>query len=723
MRVRTCLATVLACLAMSPSAFCEPGKWTPAQMLEFDPAHLKKLGLELAPEELWNSEGGGLLEAAVQINGCSAAFVSADGLMLTNHHCVFSILQQHATTENDLIARGFLASRRDEELPGKSVRATLPVKFVDVTAEVEAAAAGAADDFERFQRLELKKKQLVAGCEAKPNRRCQVATFDDGVSYQLVESVEFPDVRLVYAPPRAVGEYGGEIDNWSWPRHTGDFALVRVYGAHGKAPAPFAATNLPYQPRRYFPLSTRGLAEGDFVMVLGYPGLTWRSSIAVEMSERYERQFPRRAELYQDWIGLMEAAGASDEAARIALADRAKTLANREKSSRGQIDGIRRGRLVDKKQQADAAVLAWAASRPEQASAVAAYRALEGLMGERLATWERDFQLSQIRAGSKPLALAITLTRLALERSKPDLEREPEYQERNWNRLRDESERDQKRLHLATERRLMIDQLGRLAALPEGQRLAAVEPLFSAGRNAETVAATVDRLLSSTRLLDGAERGLIFDESVEAQRARRDPLLEFAYAVNEEIIRLERRDKEIRGAITRWRPLWRRAVAAHQGTPLDADANGTLRVSFAHVRGYEPRDGVWMKPFTTLSGVVAKHTGEEPFDAPAELLAKASQARESRWADPRLGDVPACFLATGDTTGGNSGSPVVNGRGELVGVNFDRVWENVANDFGYNPEVARNISADVRYLLWMLETLGGEPARWLLTELGVTPAQ
>ncbi len=539
--------------------------------------------------------------------------------------------------------------------------------------------------------------------------------------YQLIESVEFPDVRLVYAPPLAVGEYGGEIDNWSWPRHTGDFALVRVYGGGGTEPTPYAAANLPYRPKRFFPISTRGLSEGDFVMVLGYPGSTWRASIAAEMRERHERLFPQRAALYRHWINLMEAAGEADAAARIALADRVKTLANREKNSRGQVEGIRRGGLVEKKTQADAAVLAWA--KAERPAAVVAYTGLEALVNERVATWERDFQLSQIRSGSKPLALAITLTRLARERALPDLERDAEYQERNWARLADEAERDQKRLHPTTERALLIDQLGRLAALPEGQRLAAVESLLGEGREgaarAEAVAAAADRLLAGTRLLDPGERAKILAESVEAQRARRDLLLDFAHAVNDEIIRLERWDKAIRGAISRLRPEWRRAVATHQGTPLDPDANGTLRVSFAHVRGYGPRDGVWMKPFTTLSGVVEKHTGSEPFDAPRAVLDAAPSARSSRWADPRLGDVPACFLATGDTTGGNSGSPVVNGRGELVGVNFDRVWENVANDFGYNPEVARNISADVRYLLWMLESLGGERARWLLQELGV----
>ncbi len=211
----------------------------------------------------------------------------------------------------------------------------------------------------------------------------------------------------------------------------------------------------------------------------------------------------------------------------------------------------------------------------------------------------------------------------------------------------------------------------------------------------------------------------MFDESEEQLRARHDPLLDLAFGLDAELRSLKESSDRFDGAVSRLRPRWQKAVMAHAGKPVAPDANGTLRVSLAHVQGYGPRDGVLMRPQTTVSGVVEKHTGEEPFAAPPELLAAAPQAPASRFADPKLKDVPVAFLADADTTGGNSGSPVLNGRGELVGVNFDRVWENVANDFGYNPEVARNINVDVRYLLWLLEATGGEAARPLLAEMGV----
>jgi hypothetical protein len=713
-------AALLVSLWACSSAFAVEGKWTPEQVLEHDPKWLRGLGLEIPPEKLWSREGAGLLEAAVKVEGCSAGFISAQGLVLTNHHCVFSILQQHSTPEKDLITHGFLARTPAEELPGPGVHATLPHRMTDVTAEVEGAVPAGADDLARFQAIERRKKELVARCEQTKYRRCQAEAFDGGMRYLLIENLEFPDVRLVFAPPRAVGEYGGEIDNWSWPRHTGDFALLRIYADPSGKPAPRTDSNVAYRPRHWFPVSPRGAEPDGFIMLAGYPSSpTFRAFTEAEMRERAELYFPHRSELYRGWIGLMEAASGKDDTARIALADRLKTLANREKNARGQVDGIRRGRILERKAAAEREVLAWAAKRPDQRQAVAARDELAKLMAERLRTWERDFLLDQMKSGPKPLELALTLARWSSEKEKPDLERETDYQERNRTRLAERFDREQKRMHAPTEAALVTDLLFRFANLPEASRVPALETFLAGARDREAIRAKVDALFSGTRVTDLAERKRMFDESEEQLRARRDPLLDLGFALDRELRSFKEREDRFQGAVSRLRPRWQRAVVAHAGKPVAPDANGTLRVTFGKVQGYSPRDGAWMLPQTTVAGAAAKHTGEEPFNVPRELLAAAPQASGSRFADPRLKDVPVAFLADADTTGGNSGSPVLNGRGELVGVNFDRVWENVANDFGYNPEVARNISSDVRYLLWVLETVYGEEARGLLGEMGV----
>jgi hypothetical protein len=722
MNIRAFVAVSLTLLAAQGGAFAVDGKWTPDQILQHDPKWLRELGLEIPPEKLWSPEGGGLLEAAVKVDGCSAGFITSQGLLVTNHHCAFGILQQHSTPERDLITHGFLARTQAEEIGGAGTRATIPHRTVDVTAEIEGAVPAGTDDLERFRIIERKSKEMVAECEKQPNRRCQVEAFDGGVRYLRIESLEFPDVRLVYAPPRAVGEFGGEVDNWSWPRHTGDFALLRVYAAADGKPVPAGEGSAPYAPRHWFPVAPRGVKPGDFVMLAGYPGATVRSLTESEMRERAELFHPRRAELYRAWIDLMEAASEKDETARIALADRAKTLANREKNSRGQVAGIRRGRILEKKQSSEREVLAWAAGRPEAAEAVTAHGELSRLVEAKRRSWERDFLLDQMKNGPKPLDLALTLVRWAGEKAKPDLEREPDYMERNRERLAERLDRDQKRIHPPTDAALLADVLTRFAKLPEGSRVPAVEALLDGARDPQAVRAKVDALQARTQVTDLAERKKMFEESVDQLRARRDPLLDLAFALDRELKDLKEREDRGKGAVSRLRPRWQRAVIAHAGRPVAPDANGTLRVTLAHVKGYGPRDGVWMEPRTTVGGVAEKHTGEEPFDVPDNLLAAATEAPASRWADPELEDVPVCFLSDADTTGGNSGSPVVNGRGELVGVNFDRVWENVANDFGYNPEIARNISVDVRYLFWVLETTHGANARALLTEMGAAPA-
>jgi hypothetical protein len=526
-------------------------------------------------------------------------------------------------------------------------------------------------------------------------------------------------VRLVYAPPRAVGEYGGEVDNWSWPRHTGDFALLRVWAGPDGKPAAQDTKNVPYHPRNFYPVAAQGIEPGAFVMLVGYPGLTYRSLTEAEMRERAELYFPRRADLYRAWMDLMEAASSKDEEARIALADRLKILANREKNARGQIEGLRRGRILEKKRAAEREVLAWASKRPDQKNAVAAQAELAKLIAQKTAAWDRDFLLDQAENGSKPLDLALTLVRWAGEKTKPDLDREPDYMEREKDRLEERLRLDQKRMHLPTEQALLADYLIRTASLPADSRVAAIDAYLAGNRDPENVRAKVADLFARTHVTDADERAKMFHETIDQLRARHDPLLDLAFALDLELRAWKEREDRFKGAIERLRPQWQRAVIAHAGKPVAFDANGTLRVALAHVEGYTPRDAVRYEPQTTVAGLVEKNTGEDPFDAPKQLLDAAPAAKTSRWADRKLKDVPVGFLADADTTGGSSGSPVLNGRGELVGVNFDRVWENVANDFGYNPDIARNVSVDVRYLLWLMEAMHGEAAQPLLKEMGV----
>ncbi len=663
--------------------FAAEGKWTPRQVLELDPAMLRKMGLEIPPGKIWDPvTGKGLLSAVINTGGCSGAFISSTGLFITNHHCLFGIVQQHSTPEHDYITNGFLAGSEAAELRGRSSRVTAPFGFTDVTREILAAIPPGADDAARRRAIESRQNQIVETCEKQKGHRCDVAAYDGGVSYVLADAMEFADVRLVYAPPRSVGEFGGEVDNFAWPRHTGDFAIGRVY-----------VDGAPYHPPYYFPLSKTGVKTGSFVMVMGYPGVTFRSLTVAEMSERRDLFYPGRVDLFGEWIRILEERSKDSTAAAIAVAEHLKSLNNTFKNAQGQLQGFARGRILEKQEEAERSVIEWARARSEFRDAVAARDELKALAAEQKRTWQRDFLLSNATRGSKALYFAVTLARVARERAKPNAEREPEFMDRELPRLGDRLEREQASLYVPADKLLF-------ASFARRHRGAPVD---------------VEALYAGTRVLDPAERRKMFNESAGQLQARHDPMLDYGFAIAAEMKELREREQRWNGAISRLRPVWRRAVIAHAGKPVAPDANSSLRVSFASVKGYEPRDAVIYKPQSTLAGMFEKVTGQEPFTVPADVA--AARADLGPWMDADLKDVPVDFLADADTTGGNSGSPAVNGRGELVGVNFDRVWENVANDFGYNPAVARNVCVDVRYLLWMLDRV--KHGSRLLHELGV----
>jgi hypothetical protein len=657
-------------------ARADEGKWTPQQILQFDPAALRRMGLQLPISRLWDpARGSGLLAATLSTGGCSGGFVTSTGLFLTNHHCLFGIIQEHSRPGRDLITDGFLARTPDEELRGKSTRITVPHKFTDVTREVEASAAGAKTDLERKQAVEAKQKQLVAACEQAGGMRCQVAAFDGGVQYVLIESIELTDIRLVYAPPRAIGEFGGEDDNFRWSRHTGDFSIGRAY-KDGK----------PYRPEFFFPISRAGVAPGDFVMVLGYPGRTVRSMTAAEMTNERDFRFRLRESLYGEWIRLLEETTKNSREGSIAVAATLKTLNNSHTNAKGQLAGLARGHTIEKQQVADDAVSS------------AAKTELNRLAAQRRSVATRDFLFQVIKPGPLALRQATTLVRLAAERARPDAERDPDYQARELPALHNTLEREQSSFYRPADQALFSAWIARARQLAPSERISAVDA-FHGG---------VSSLYDGTKVTDPKERMKMFEESVDQLRARHDPLLDFAFALDADLRAWQAETRAYEGAVARLRPEWRRAVIAHAGKPVAPDANSTLRVSLAHVKGFVPRDGVQYTPFTTLAGMLEKHTGVEPFALPPMILEAAKKVKPEQ--------IPLNFLSDADTTGGNSGSPVVNGKGELVGLNFDRVWENVANDFGYNPDIARNINVDLRFLLWLLRDV--QHADSLLKELG-----
>jgi len=693
--------------------------WPWTSLGELDEQALRKRGLEIPLADLWTQGKGGLARAAVGLRGCSASFVSPDGLLLTNHHCAFQAIQRNSTEEHNLLRDGFLARSREEERDGHGVRAQVFATHTDVTERILGGMPTGLNDLERMEHIESREKQIVAECEQRPDTRCEVSRYNDGLSFVLLERTELRDVRLVAAPPRSLGEFGGEVDNWRWPRHTMDFALLRAYVAPDGNPAAYDEKNVPYRPERHFSVGWRGVAPGDLVLVVGTPHRTARYRTSASVAEDAGWYYPTRLDLFTAWIDLLERTCRELPDSCLPTAGQSKSLANGRTNAEGMIAGLARNRVLERKAEIEGRWRAWVAADVERE------RRWGNALDELIAFVEadrpgrdRDLLIRYLLWGNKLLGFARTITKWAAEQRRPDAEREPGFQERDRENLASDLEQAQRSLHWEADRRVLAFLLGRMGALGEGERLRAIDDELGGDWSAASIERLTRRLYGASRLGDATFRAERFGENIGVLDQGGDPAIRLALALMPELDAFDDRAKARAGAYSRLRPPYVESLVAMLGAEFYPDANGSPRVSFATVTGYRPRDGVWHTPLTTLDGLLAKVTGEEPFDAPASVT-DAIRARElGRFADEALGDVPVCFLSNADTTGGNSGSPALDGKGELVGLNFDRVYENIAGDYGYNPELSRNIMVDVRAILWYLDRVAG--ADHLLRELGVT---
>jgi hypothetical protein len=722
---RRLILTVLAALfvhAAAPS-FADEGMWLLDQIPELSPT-LKAMGMRLGPKEIWDPKTGtGLASATPWLGGCSSSFVSPDGLIVTNHHCAFGAIQMNSTPEHDYITDGFLAATRSAELPYKAGRVSVFKGYEDVTKAVTSAVSPGMEPTARARAIELREKELVAACE-KDGLRCRVAEMFGGGSYVLFRQIELRDVRLVYAPPRSIGEYGGEVDNWVWPRHTGDYSFMRAYvGPDGK-PADYSPNNIPFKPDRWLRIARTPLKEGDFAFILGYPGKTMRYRTSASIARDTQFYYPQRIALLKELIAIVEEEGKRGKDVEIKLASQLKGFYNSVKNNSGMLEGLTKSDLAGRKRAEEARLTAWIDADPVgKAKYGGVLPAMEQALVARDTTEQRDFLLGwmPVPRSSSLLSAAAIIERWSFEKTKPDLQRKADYQARDERTLRQRLFNMQRNLDLPSERRALAYLVGRAAKLPPGQRITAVDEAVAATGKAgdEAVAALLDRLYAGTKLADDATRLAMFDTDYQALMATGDTMITFAAALRYDIEAKEKVTERYDGEMVALAPRYVEALAAWKDGTLYPDANSTLRLTYGKVAGYSPRDGVYYKPFTTHHGVVEKETGREPFASPGRLLAAEKAGADGTYGDQQIGDVPACFLTDNDITGGNSGSPVMNGNGELIGLAFDGNYEAIDSDFQFNPSLSRTISVDIRYVLWCMDFV--DKAHALMREMGMEP--
>lgn len=701
------------------TALADEGMWMPSQLPDIA-AQLAAAGFKGDPSELADLARPPM-NAVVKVGGATGAFVSSEGLVLTNHHVAFGVIQYNARPERDLIANGFIAPDRAAELPANpDYRVLVTTAFDKVTDRILEGARGKRGRA-YHDAVDRATKALLAECEREVGYRCSVANMHYGTDFYLVRQLELRDIRLVYAPPDAIGSYGDEIDNFMWPRHSGDFTLLRAYVGRDGRPAGYSANNVPYVPPAHLQASITPVREGDFAMLAGYPGTTYRHRTAAEFANQVEWQLPWRVDLYAGTIRAIETATDGDAAAKVLYAAQLNSQKNTLKRARGELEGLRRSHAVQVRAEDETAMLAWLQRQPDAKATRADIEAAQAVLAQAQSTRERDQLFAQIQGQTQLLKAALTLQRWAHERRKPDAERESGWQQRDANLREGQLRQVQRRYAAKVEQALLAELLGRYHALPPAQRIAEVDAVF--GANTPEAATRLAALYAGTALGNEVERLGWFSAEPDEVKDADDPMLRAAADLLPAILRMEDAEKERDGELLRLRPAYMRALAgfrASQGRSVYPDANSTLRVSYGKVSALRPRDAVSYAPVSTVHGIVEKHTGVAPFAAPQPLLDAIEKGDFGSTADPTLGTQSVDFMTNLDTTGGNSGSPVLDADGRLIGLNFDSNWEAVSASWMYDPRYKRAIHVDLRYLRWLMAKV--YPAPHLLREMAL-PAE
>jgi hypothetical protein len=710
----------LAVLA-SFAAQADEGMWMPQQLPQVA-RQLKAAGLKLDPATLTK-----LTEfpmgAVVSLGGCSASFVSPQGLVITNHHCVYSSVAINSTPQRDLLADGFLAKTMGEELPaapGSRVFVTEAVE--NVTGRIITPDVAKLTGKARVDAMQKNQKALVAECEKDAGYRCTVASFYGGLEFYRIKQLEIRDVRLVHAPPSGVGKFGGDTDNWMWPRHTGDYGFYRAYVSRDGKAADYSKDNVPYAPKHVLKIAREGVKEGDFIMAVGYPGRTNRHRLPSEVAFTFDWNYPAFVKASGETLAVIERETKNDPAARLKYAGQVASVNNYYKNRKGMIASYEGSDILARKTAEHNALKAWVnANAARKTEFGADIEAVEKLIAQRDANAKREFFLSY--STPRFLNSARTLYRLANERTKPDVERKSGYQERDMSRMNSIIGGQDRTYDEKVDKALVLNFLKQYNAQPANEHNVAFDNALGIkpGMNEADLKAALDRIYAGSQLQNKEFRTAWLTKSPADFKASNDSFIKAAVAMYDADRKDEAEEDELGGNIQKAYASYMKAKIAYmssRGQAVYPDANSTLRVTFGNIKGRDygaDGTGAWTA-FTTVKGVAAKHTGEGEFNAPEKQLAAIRAKDFGRFADPKLKTVPVDYLATLDITGGNSGSAALNAKGELIGLAFDGTLDSIISDWDFNKAATRDIQVDIRYILWNMEKV--DHADNLLKEMG-----
>ena len=685
----------------------DEGMWIPMLLKKYNIEDMQKQGFKLTAEDIYNINQASLKDAVIGLGRegspffhfCTGELISNEGLIVTNHHCAFDMIQSHSSLEHNYLRDGFWAKTKKDELANPGITASILVRMEDVTSRINAVLKPEMSIGERTQKIKEVSSELEKEAVKGTNLMANIKPYFNGNQYFMSVFKIYKDVRLVGAPPSAIGKFGGDTDNWMWPRHTGDFSVLRIYAGPDNEPAAYSPDNKPYQPASFFKISVKGVQEGDFTMVFGYPGTTneYLTSFAIEQIQNIEN--PHKIAIRTAKLNIINAAMESDELLRIKYASKAAGIANAWKKWQGEIKGLKRFNTVAKKQREEATFQKWASNRQVYKNLLDNY--------QKLYEKRKDLVLAAAYLNEAGKRGAEIVGWSASVRNRMKNKNFAENPALYKQKLKKEAEEYYKDYDLNTDKKILVEMLKLYHRnLPE--KWIPKEVLKSAGNKGPE--AYVENLFEKSLLVDTAALFDFIDKSnaESYKKLEKDPFWKLYTSMDELYVRKIKPELDkIQSEIVRLNQVWLAGLMEMDSDKVFyADANSTLRVAYGKVQGYSPYDGAYYKHYTTLKGIMEKDNPEiYDYNVPQRLREIYQKRDFGTYAQD--GEVPVCFIATNHTTGGNSGSPVLNSEGHLIGLNFDRAWDGVMSDMQYDSEICRNISVDIRYVLFIIDKLAG----------------
>ena len=701
------LLALLLIVTSLHSTKADEGMWLPMLLKEYNIKDMQKKGFRLSAKDVYNINKASLKDAIIGLGKegspfmhfCTGELISKEGLILTNHHCAFGLIQAHSNLENNYIKDGFWAKNKEEELANPGITASILVRMEDVTEKVLGQVNDEMKADERAKKIKEAITELEKNAVKDTKYMANVKAFFNDNQYFLFVYNIYKDVRLVGAPSKSIGSFGGDTDNWMWPRHSADFALLRIYSDKNNEPAAYSKENQAYKPDYSLTISTKGVKEKDFTMVFGYPGTTKQYIPSFAVEELANIEYPHKIKIRDAKLKVINAAMESDELLRIKYSAKAANLANAWKKWQGEIKGFARFNTIDKKREEEKDFSLWAKDKPKYKNLVNDF---EHLYKERQDIILTLSYLSEAaKGGAEIFSFASNIYNKLKDTSAINKKEDLDLLKKQLLKYTEGFYKD---YDLATDKLIFSSMLNLYVELENK-----VKPDIIRDLTQDKIADFVETIYSNT-LFNSKDDVIAFINNINLESEEvltKDKAVEFYLSYDRLFVTsLAPKLPQINAKSSALNHIWMKALMEKdKDRVFYPDANSTLRVAYGSVGGYSPKDGIYYKHFTTLEGIIEKDNPNiYDYNIPEKLRQLYKTKDYGSYAED--GELPVCFIANNHTTGGNSGSPIINAKGHLIGINFDRAWDGVMSDIEYDEDICRNIATDIRYILFLIEKVG-----------------